>query len=125
MSEDRLVDRQSSASDESESSFRPLVLDDFIGQRQAKANLKVFIEAARSRAEALDHVLFAGPPGLGKTTLAQIVARELGVNFKATSGLVIAKAGDLAALRAASLWRRARPDHASSDRGPPPWPGGA
>ncbi|MGI9483455.1 MAG: Holliday junction branch migration DNA helicase RuvB, partial [Hyphomicrobiales bacterium] len=98
MSDDRLVDRQTSPGDESEASFRPLVLDDFIGQRQAKANLKVFIEAARSRGEALDHVLFAGPPGLGKTTLAQIVARELGVNFKATSGPVIAKAGDLAAL---------------------------
>ncbi len=98
MSEDRLVDRDGRPEDEIESSFRPLVLDDFIGQRQAKANLKVFIEAARSRGEALDHVLFAGPPGLGKTTLAQIVSRELGVNFKATSGPVIAKAGDLAAL---------------------------
>ena len=71
---------------------------EFIGQEQARANLSVFIEAARARKEALDHVLFVGPPGLGKTTLAQIVARELGVNFRATSGPVIAKAGDLAAL---------------------------
>ena len=71
---------------------------EFIGQEKARANLGVFIEAARARKEALDHVLFVGPPGLGKTTLAQIVARELGVNFRATSGPVIAKAGDLAAL---------------------------
>ncbi|MCC0057262.1 MAG: Holliday junction branch migration DNA helicase RuvB [Rhodobiaceae bacterium] len=78
--------------------LRPQVLDEFVGQRQARANLKIFIEAARSRGEALDHTLFAGPPGLGKTTLAQILARELGVNFRATSGPVIAKAGDLAAL---------------------------
>src|SRR5690606_31980009 len=76
----------------------PLVLDDFVGQRPVRENLSIFIEAARGRGEALDHVLFAGPPGLGKTTLAQIVARELGVNFRATSGPVIAKAGDLAAL---------------------------
>ena len=79
-------------------SLRPQRLSEFIGQEQARANLSVFIEAARSRQEALDHVLFVGPPGLGKTTLAQIVARELGVNFRATSGPVIAKAGDLAAL---------------------------
>jgi Holliday junction DNA helicase RuvB len=79
-------------------SLRPQTLSEFIGQKRACENLKVFIEAAKSRAEALDHVLFAGPPGLGKTTLAQIVARELGVNFRATSGPVIAKAGDLAAL---------------------------
>ncbi len=83
--------------DDSETSLRPLVLADFVGQASARANLKVFIEAAKSRKEALDHVLFAGPPGLGKTTLAQIVARELGVNFRSTSGPVIAKAGDLAA----------------------------
>jgi Holliday junction DNA helicase RuvB len=74
-----------------------LVLDDFTGQAAARANLKVFIEAAKARKDALDHVLFVGPPGLGKTTLAQIVARELGVNFRSTSGPVIAKAGDLAA----------------------------
>jgi len=78
--------------------LRPQRLADFVGQSKAKQNLSVFIEAARQRQEALDHVLFAGPPGLGKTTLAQIMARELGVNFKATSGPVIAKAGDLAAL---------------------------
>src|SRR6187402_2549767 len=79
-------------------SLRPQRLSEFIGQQQARANLSVFIEAARKRKEALDHVLFVGPPGLGKTTLAQIVARELGVGFRATSGPVIAKAGDLAAL---------------------------
>jgi Holliday junction DNA helicase RuvB len=73
-------------------------LAEFVGQEQARANLAVFIAAARARNEALDHVLFVGPPGLGKTTLAQIVARELGVNFRSTSGPVIAKAGDLAAL---------------------------
>ena len=79
-------------------SLRPQTLDDFVGQAAARANLKVFIEAAKNRGEALDHVLFVGPPGLGKTTLAQIMARELGVNFRSTSGPVIAKAGDLAAL---------------------------
>jgi Holliday junction DNA helicase RuvB len=84
--------------DDVDASLRPQRLSEFIGQEQARANLSVFIEAARSRKEALDHVLFVGPPGLGKTTLAQIVARELGVNFRATSGPVIAKAGDLAAL---------------------------
>ncbi len=94
----RLTDAAKRGEDEFDTHLRPQVLDEFIGQRQVKANLKVFIEAARTRGEALDHVLFAGPPGLGKTTLAQIVSRELGVNFKATSGPVIAKAGDLAAL---------------------------
>jgi Holliday junction DNA helicase RuvB len=84
--------------DQAETSLRPQTLGEFIGQPKVCSNLKVFIEAARGRREALDHVLFAGPPGLGKTTLAQIVARELGVNFRATSGPVIAKAGDLAAL---------------------------
>jgi Holliday junction DNA helicase RuvB len=79
-------------------SLRPERLDDFTGQKQARENLKVFIEAAKQRGEALDHVLFVGPPGLGKTTLAQIMAKELGVNFRSTSGPVIAKAGDLAAL---------------------------
>lgn len=83
--------------DDIDMSLRPLVLDDFVGQAAARANLKVFIEAAKARKDALDHVLFVGPPGLGKTTLAQIVARELGVNFRSTSGPVIAKAGDLAA----------------------------
>ena len=84
--------------DDVDASLRPRQLSEFVGQQQARANLKVFIEAARARKEALDHVLFVGPPGLGKTTLAQIVARELGVSFRATSGPVIAKAGDLAAL---------------------------
>jgi len=84
--------------DDLDASLRPQKLADFIGQEKARANLQVFIDAARARKEALDHVLFVGPPGLGKTTLAQIVARELGVNFRATSGPVIAKAGDLAAL---------------------------
>jgi len=83
--------------DDSDASLRPQVLADFTGQEAARKNLKVFIAAAKARGEALDHVLFVGPPGLGKTTLAQIVARELGVNFKSTSGPVIAKAGDLAA----------------------------
>jgi Holliday junction DNA helicase RuvB len=84
--------------DQADVSLRPQSLSEFIGQAKVCSNLKVFIEAARGRREALDHVLFAGPPGLGKTTLAQIVARELGVNFRATSGPVIARAGDLAAL---------------------------
>jgi Holliday junction DNA helicase RuvB len=83
--------------DDLDQSIRPLVLGEFIGQQQAQDNLKVFIQAAKTRGEALDHVLFVGPPGLGKTTLAQIVARELGVGFRSTSGPVIAKAGDLAA----------------------------
>ena len=81
-----------------DTALRPQLLSEFVGQAQARANLSIFIEAARKRGEALDHVLFVGPPGLGKTTLAQIVARELGVGFRATSGPVIAKAGDLAAL---------------------------
>ncbi|MEJ2124284.1 MAG: Holliday junction branch migration DNA helicase RuvB [Alphaproteobacteria bacterium] len=94
----RLVEREKRDEDEGETSLRPLRLGEFIGQERARGNLKVFIDAARGRGDALDHVLFAGPPGLGKTTLAQIVARELGVNFRMTSGPVIAKAGDLAAL---------------------------
>jgi Holliday junction DNA helicase RuvB len=94
----RLVTSERRDEDAAETSLRPQRLAEFIGQQQARSNLGVFIEAARSRREALDHVLFVGPPGLGKTTLAQIVARELGVNFRATSGPVIAKAGDLAAL---------------------------
>ncbi|WP_187968589.1 Holliday junction branch migration DNA helicase RuvB [Aquibium microcysteis] len=81
-----------------DSTLRPQTLDEFVGQAAARANLKVFVEAARGRGEALDHVLFVGPPGLGKTTLAQIMAKEMGVNFRSTSGPVIAKAGDLAAL---------------------------
>jgi Holliday junction DNA helicase RuvB len=94
----RLVAPQPHDEDAPDGSLRPQRLSEFVGQKQACDNLKVFIDAARSRAEALDHVLFVGPPGLGKTTLAQIVSRELGVNFRATSGPVIAKAGDLAAL---------------------------
>jgi Holliday junction DNA helicase RuvB len=94
----RLVAPQSQDDDAHDVTLRPQYLSEFVGQRQACANLKVFIDAARARGEALDHVLFVGPPGLGKTTLAQIVSRELGVNFRATSGPVIAKAGDLAAL---------------------------
>ena len=78
--------------------LRPQTLDEFVGQRDARANLKVFIESARRRGEAMDHTLFHGPPGLGKTTLAQIMARELGVSFRMTSGPVLAKAGDLAAI---------------------------
>lgn len=96
--EDRVLAPEQSSGDIAEVGLRPLVLDDFVGQRQVCDNLRVFIAAARQRNEALDHVLFYGPPGLGKTTLAQIVARELGVGFRATSGPVIVKAGDLAAI---------------------------
>ena len=97
---ERIVERAANPSDPEslEQSIRPLQLDDFIGQQAVRQNLRVFIQAARARGEALDHVLFVGPPGLGKTTLAQIVARELGVSFRATSGPVIARPGDLAAL---------------------------
>ena len=84
--------------EDDDTSIRPLAIDEFTGQKEARENLKVFIGAAKARGDALDHVLFVGPPGLGKTTLAQIVARELGVNFRSTSGPVIAKSGDLAAL---------------------------
>jgi len=84
--------------DDADRALRPRTLDEFIGQAEARANLRVFIESARRRGEAMDHTLFHGPPGLGKTTLAQIVARELGVNFRLTSGPVLAKAGDLAAI---------------------------
>jgi len=98
MTEDRLVSTAEGEQDLIEAQFRPQVLDDFIGQKQVRENLSVFIQAAKSRGEALDHVMFFGPPGLGKTTLAQIVARELGVSFRATAGPVITKAGDLAAL---------------------------
>ncbi|OYW53071.1 MAG: Holliday junction branch migration DNA helicase RuvB [Rhizobiales bacterium 12-68-15] len=93
----RLISSEKRGEDE-DSTLRPQRLGDFVGQAQARANLEVFIKAARVREEALDHVLFVGPPGLGKTTLAQIMAREMGVGFRSTSGPVIAKAGDLAAI---------------------------
>src|ERR1700743_23674 len=94
----RIVTPERRSDDVGDTALRPQNLSEFVGQAQARKNLSIFIEAARKRGEALDHVLFVGPPGLGKTTLAQIVSRELGVNFRATSGPVIAKAGDLAAL---------------------------
>ena len=95
---DRLVTSQKRDADAFEAHIRPQSLGEFVGQEQARANLRVFIEAAKTRGDALDHVLFHGPPGLGKTTLAQIISKELGVGFRATSGPVISKAGDLAAL---------------------------
>ena len=94
----RLVSGEPETFEPTDKALRPQTLAEFVGQAPIKANLSVFIEAARGRSEALDHVLLFGPPGLGKTTLAQIIARELGVNFRATSGPVLAKAGDLAAI---------------------------
>jgi holliday junction DNA helicase RuvB len=94
----RLLSGAKKEQDALDQTIRPQTLDDFTGQAQARANLKIFIQAAKARGDALDHVLFAGPPGLGKTTLAQIMAKEMGVGFRSTSGPVIAKAGDLAAL---------------------------
>ncbi|MGY8985421.1 MAG: Holliday junction branch migration DNA helicase RuvB [Sphingomonadales bacterium] len=95
---DRLISPSEGGEEDFDASLRPQRMQDFIGQKQARENLNVFIQSAKTRKDSLDHVLFFGPPGLGKTTLAQIVARELGVNFRATSGPVISKAGDLAAL---------------------------
>jgi Holliday junction DNA helicase RuvB len=95
--DDRLIEATRKR-DDADAALRPKRLDDFVGQGHAKDNLRVFVQAAKARGEALDHVLFHGPPGLGKTTLAQIVANELGVNFRGTSGPAITKAGDLAAL---------------------------
>ncbi len=95
---ERAISAASQEEDAAEASLRPQRLTEFIGQRVARENLAVFIEAARARGEALDHVLLHGPPGLGKTTLAQIIARELGVGFRATSGPIIQRAGDLAAI---------------------------
>lgn len=98
MSDDERIISPDTKGGDHDTPLRPERLADFVGQAQARANLSVFIEAAKKRNEALDHVLFVGPPGLGKTTLAQIMSKELGVNFRSTSGPVIAKAGDLAAL---------------------------
>jgi Holliday junction DNA helicase RuvB len=95
---DRPVSPVRAAEDAAEASLRPQTLAEFVGQKASRENLAVFIQAARARGEALDHVLLHGPPGLGKTTLAQIIARELGVGFRATSGPVIQRAGDLAAI---------------------------
>jgi Holliday junction DNA helicase RuvB len=98
MSADDRLTAPERRSEDQDAALRPKSLGEFVGQEAARENLRVFIEAARGRGEAMDHVLFFGPPGLGKTTLAQIVAREMGVGFRGTSGPVIARAGDLAAL---------------------------
>lgn len=98
MTDDRIISPEPAPGEAYDRALRPQTLAEFVGQEQAKGNLKVFIDAARGRREALDHVLLFGPPGLGKTTLAQIVSKELGVGFRATSGPILAKAGDLAAI---------------------------
>ena len=98
MSEINPLLREEPMHDDTDRALRPKSLSEFIGQSEARSNLRVFIESARQRKDAMDHTLFFGPPGLGKTTLAQIISRELGVNFKMSSGPVLAKAGDLAAI---------------------------
>ena len=98
MSEINPLLRKEPISDDNDRALRPKTLREFIGQSEARSNLHVFIESAKQRNDAMDHTLFFGPPGLGKTTLAQIISRELGVNFKMSSGPVLAKAGDLAAI---------------------------
>lgn len=95
---ERMVSQEEIVQDQAEGAIRPEKLADFVGQEKLRENLSVFIQAAKSRAKALDHVIFHGPPGLGKTTLAQIVSKELGVNFRSTSGPAIEKSGDLAAI---------------------------
>ena len=98
MDEEHLTLNPTETFEDKDPALRPQNLDEFIGQTDARANLSVFIEAARQRGASMDHVLFYGPPGLGKTTLAKIMVKELGVNFRLTSGPVCAKVGDLAAI---------------------------